>query len=122
MSGIYPGVGGNFLADGTNRNFTTVRNKPTGGADCAFQVTYSEMYNPGSGAIIDSNANERWLMGLRRTTTGVVYWATKGLYDIWSFGAIPAGDYAITCISYGDQTQPPQLVPRIRFSGQLTLR
>ncbi|MFT4052580.1 MAG: hypothetical protein QM677_10065 [Microbacterium sp.] len=40
MAGVYA-IGGNFLADGS------------------ISVTYSEMYDPGSGAILDTNANER---------------------------------------------------------------
>lgn len=119
---IFPDVGGNFLADGTSRRFTTNRTKPTDGRDCSFQVTYSEMYNPNNGSIVDANANERWNMGLFRTQSGVTYWATKMVYDIWSFGAIPAGSYVIVCRAVSNQTRPPQVTPRIRFSGDLTLR
>lgn len=120
MSGIY-NVSGDFVADGTVRAFATPRNKPTGGIDVGMTLTYSEMFNPGSGAVIDSNANERWRFGIKNVANGSIYWVANG-GNSGNISQAPAANYVVVCQSFGNQTTPPSVTPRIRFSGVLTLR
>ena len=130
----YPGIGGSFVADRTVRQFSTVRTRNNDAPDASFSLTWSELYDSSTGAIIVGNAAAYWDIGLKNLDTGKTFWAHTGYSGsgpISSSGhfdtvkATPAlsirkGDrYVVVCQSHLNYVRDMALPARIRFGGNL---
>ncbi|QBZ73217.1 hypothetical protein SEA_THERESITA_27 [Microbacterium phage Theresita] len=123
-------IGGDFLANGTVREFTTKRTRQYDAPDGTFHITYSELFNPANGAIIKGNANTMWVIGLKNLRTGKIFWCYslpggKGVQGVGTWfnlvqntpaaGMRKGDQFVVVCKSKGNQGNNY----RIRFGGRL---
>jgi len=120
---VWNGIGGDFLADGTVREFASQRAKPNDNPG-HFGLTYSEVFNPAGGGILVGNANSYWKFGLERLESGSIYWCWDNKssgFITSSINALRSGTYVVVCQAFQRYPTGQNTVARIRFGGDLNL-